>query len=117
MDSVWNVSLCGWLTVLVRIVVGVIQEGRHDGGELVLHAVDEVTERQLHSLRQHLLRLARVRAHVSVLLNEVQQLRRVRHPERERCRVLLTLLSKEDRLQYILRFCVHTYGIIYSQAV
>ena len=68
-----------------RIIITVITIShlRHDALEVLLEAEDELLEGEVDRLGQDVLRLQRERSHVPVRLEEVQQLRRVGHPERQ----------------------------------
>ena len=68
---------------------------RTDALEVLLQAEDELLEGQVDRLGQDVLRLQRERSHVPVRLEEVQQLRRVGHPERQPGRVGLVDLKLE----------------------
>ena len=56
---------------------------RHDALEVLLEAEDELLECEVDGLGEDVLRLQREGGHVPVRLEEVQQLRRVGHPERQ----------------------------------
>ena len=66
-----------------------------DALEVLLQAEDELLEGQVDRLGQDVLRLQRERSHVAVGLEEVQQLGRVGHPERQPGRVGLVDLKLE----------------------
>ena len=56
---------------------------RHDALEVLLEAEDELLECEVDRLGEDVLRLQRERGDVPVRLEEVQQLGRVGHPERQ----------------------------------
>ena len=56
---------------------------RHDALEVLLEAEDELLECEVDGLGEDVLRLQREGGDVPVRLEEVQQLRRVGHPERQ----------------------------------
>ena len=64
----------------------------HDALEVLLEAEDELLECEVDGLGEDVLRLQREGGDVPVRLEEVQQLRRVGHPERQPGRVRLVHL-------------------------
>ena len=75
---------------------------RHDALEVLLEAEDELLEGEVDGLGEDVLRLQRERRHVPVRLEEVEQLRRVGHPEGEpggqqTLLVFLTIKKPEGR--------------------
>ena len=75
-----------------NLIFQLISHLRHDALEVLLEAEYELLEGEVDRLGEDVLRLQRKRGDVPVRLEEVQQLRRVGHPERQPGRVRLVNL-------------------------
>ena len=82
-------------SLLLPLLVDLGQEGRHGHVELVLHTEDQVPEGHLHRLGQHILWVQAVGTDIAILLEEVEQLRRIRHPKRKGAGIVSVFLEQK----------------------